>query len=85
MRHYLSVVIIALMSFFVTASKLAGNSIQNTINIFIYPRIKLLSVVQYLSVYKGFDDNPVLIRFDFPYKDEANSFQSTRKLSLKFL
>ena len=44
---------------------------RNSITVSIDPRIELLSVVQYLSDYRGYQDMPLLTRLDFPYKDEV--------------
>jgi len=41
-----------------------------SLTIAIDPRIELLSIIQFLTDYKGFNDMPVLTHFDFPYKQE---------------
>jgi len=71
-----------LLQVFFNSSVMAKNAENHEgarVRVSVDPRIELLSVVQYLSDYKGFDGSPVLTSLEFRYKREALSYFSPYK------
>ncbi|MCP4898831.1 MAG: DUF4932 domain-containing protein [bacterium] len=51
-----------------------STDLSSRLTVTVDPRIELLATVQLLSDYKGFNGNPVLTQFDFPYRDAVASY-----------
>ena len=84
-RSYATQVVIALVSIIIMLPGIAfGNTggetvpletqFDNSINITVDPRIELLSVVQYLSDYKGYQGMQMITSFSFTYKNDVIAY-----------
>lgn len=70
-KNQLFILVIVIVTVFCGSPATQTSATETSVTVTVDPRIELLSIVQYLSDYTGFNGNRVLTKLEFPYKKKA--------------